>query len=61
VNGEKVVYIAVANGAQTVARKKVVTVEGVYDNLAQVQGLSSGDQLITVGFQGLNDGEFVKI
>lgn len=61
INGEKVVYVAESKGKQTIARKKVVTVEGVFDNLAQVSGLSAGDKLITVGFQGLTDGDFVKI
>jgi membrane fusion protein, multidrug efflux system len=61
INNEKVVYVAEAKGAQTVARKKVVTVEGIYDNQAQVTGLSVGDKLITTGFQGLADGDYVKI
>jgi membrane fusion protein, multidrug efflux system len=61
INGEKVVYIAEVNGNKTVARKKVVKVEGVYDNLAQVSGLASGDKLITVGFQGLTDGDLVTL
>lgn len=61
INGERVVYVAETNGKQTVARKRVVTVEGVFDNQAQVQGLSAGDKLITVGYQGLTDGDFVKI
>lgn len=62
VNGEKIVYVAEQNGNQTIARKKVVEVVGVYDNLAQVKsGLKVGDKIITVGYQGLNDGEFVKI
>jgi membrane fusion protein (multidrug efflux system) len=61
INNEKVVYVAEAKGKQTVARRKVVTVDGVYGNLAAVQGLNKGDQLITVGYQGLNDGDFVKI
>jgi RND family efflux transporter MFP subunit len=61
VNNEKIVYIAEPNGNQTVARKRVVTVEGVFDSYAQVKGLNPGDKLITSGFQGLNDGQFVKI
>lgn len=61
INNEKVVYVAEAKGKQTVARRKVVTVDGVYGNLAGVKGLNAGDKLITVGYQGLNDGEFVKI
>jgi membrane fusion protein, multidrug efflux system len=53
--------VAGQDGAKTVARKKVITVSGVYDNLAEVIGLAKGDQLITVGYQGLNDGELIKI
>jgi membrane fusion protein, multidrug efflux system len=61
VNKEKIVFVAETNGKQTVARKKVVTVEGVYDNLAQVKGLKAGDKVITFGYQGLNDGQVIKI
>lgn len=61
VNGEKVVYVAEASGDRTVARKKVVKIGGVYSNLAQVTGLDEGDSIITVGYQGLNDGDVVKI
>jgi membrane fusion protein, multidrug efflux system len=61
INNEKVVYIAQKKGNQTVAVRKVVTVDGVYDGLAQVKGLNAGDKVITVGYQGLNDGDFIKI
>jgi membrane fusion protein, multidrug efflux system len=61
VNGEKVVFIAEQQGNNFVARKKSVKVGGVYDNQAEVTGLGKGDKLITVGYQGLNDGEVVKI
>lgn len=60
-NNEKIVYVAEKKGNQTVAKKKVVTVGGVYSNQAQVEGLSSGDRIITFGYQGLNDGEVIKI
>ncbi len=62
INGEKVVYVAEKNGNQWVARKKIVKIDGVYDNLANVtSGLLAGDKVITVGYQGLNDGQFIKI
>jgi RND family efflux transporter MFP subunit len=61
INNEKVVYVAEASGKDTVARRKVVKVAGVFDNLAQVDGLKAGDKIITVGYQGLNDGEPVKL
>lgn len=60
-NGEKIVYVAEQEGANTVAKKRVVTVEGVFDNLAQVNGLNAGDKIITVGYQGLSDGQFIKL
>ncbi len=59
-NNEKVLYIAEQNGKETVARKKTVTIEGVYGNEAQVTGLKAGDKVITVGYQGLNDGDLIK-
>lgn len=62
INGQKVVYVVETNGKQTVARRKVIVLGGVYGNMAEVKvGLQSGDKIISVGYQGLNDGEFVKI
>jgi membrane fusion protein (multidrug efflux system) len=61
INGEKVVFVAETNGKNTVAKKKVVQVEGVYNGQAQVSGLTAGEKVITFGYQGLNDGEFLKI
>ncbi len=62
VNGEKIVYVAEAMGKQLVAKRKIVTIDGVYDNFAQVtSGLKAGDKVITVGYQGLNDGEPIKM
>jgi RND family efflux transporter MFP subunit len=61
VNNEKIVYIAEQKGKHLVATRKVITVDGVYGNLAHVQGLKAGDKLITVGYQGLNDGDYIEI
>jgi membrane fusion protein (multidrug efflux system) len=61
VNKEKVVYTAELDGKQTVARKKVITVEAVYGNEAEVKGLNAGDKVITFGYQGLNDGQAINI
>ena len=61
INGEKIVFVAESKGKNTVARKKVVSVEGVYGGQAQVSGLNAGDKVVTFGYQGLNDGEFLKI
>jgi RND family efflux transporter MFP subunit len=61
INEEKIVFIAETSGKNTVARRKVVKVEGVYNGMAQVSGLEPGAKVITFGYQGLNDGDFIKI
>lgn len=61
INDEKIVFVAEPKGKNTVARRKVIKVEGVYNGMAQVSGLAAGDKVITFGYQGLNDGEFIKI
>lgn len=61
INDEKVVYTAEQKGKNMVATRKVVTVNGVYGNLAEVKGLNPGEKIITVGYQGLNDGDYIKI
>ena len=61
INEEKVVYTAEPKGKHMVATRKVITVQGVYGNRAEVKGLEPGDKIITVGYQGLNDGDYIKI
>jgi membrane fusion protein, multidrug efflux system len=61
INNEKIVFVAETSGKNTVARRKVVKVEGVFNGMAQVSGLEPGSKVITFGYQGLNDGEFIKI
>ena len=60
-NNEKIIYVAEKDGSRYVARRKTVKIDGVFNNQAQVQGLNPGDQVITFGYQGLNDGEVIKI
>jgi membrane fusion protein, multidrug efflux system len=61
INGQKVIYTAETIDGKLVAKRNIVTVIGVYGNLAQVNTLKTGDKIITVGYQGLNDGELIKI
>jgi len=61
INGQKVVYTAEMIDGKLVAKKNVLKVIGVFGNLAQVNTLKKGDKIITVGYQGLNDGELIKI
>jgi membrane fusion protein, multidrug efflux system len=62
INNQKVVYVAEESNGQLVARRRVVEVGGIYNNAAEIKsGLKTGDKVITFGYQGLNDGESVKI
>ena len=61
-NNQKVVFVAEQDGKNLVARKRIVTVDGVFDNLAEIKsGIKAGDKVITFGYQGLSDGEVVKM
>lgn len=58
INGQKIVYIAEKAGETYVARRRAVVIGGIYGNMAEVKsGLNPADLLVTVGFQGLEDGE----
>lgn len=61
IKGEKVVYTAETTDGKTVVKRNVVTVVGVFDGFAQVEGLKAGDQVITAGFQGLSEGQFIAV
>ncbi len=62
VNNEKIVYVAETDGKNTVARRRVVTIAGVFDNLAQINsGIKAGEKIITFGYQGLSDGQVIKM
>lgn len=57
----KFVYVAVKEGNNLIARKKQVTVGELSGNLIEVKtGLSSGDELITEGFQTVYDGQSLR-
>lgn len=56
----KYVYVMASENGKTVAKKKLVTVGEIYDDLIEVKsGLSAGDQLITHGYQGLYEGQLI--
>jgi membrane fusion protein, multidrug efflux system len=62
INNEKIIYVVEADGKSTVARKRVVEVVGVFDNLAHIRkGIAVGDKVITFGYQGLSDGQVIKL
>jgi membrane fusion protein, multidrug efflux system len=54
----KFVYVLSEEGGKKVARRKAITVGELYDELIEVKsGLTTGDKLITKGFQGLYEGQ----
>lgn len=56
----KFVMVAVKENNKLVARKKAITIGEAYGDRLEIKGgLASGDQLITEGFQGLYDGQFL--
>lgn len=58
----KYVFVAVQEGKKLVARKKLVQIGELYDQLIEVKsGLSKEDQLITQGYQGIYDGQSLKV
>jgi membrane fusion protein, multidrug efflux system len=62
VNDQKIVYVAELDGKNLVARKRVVEVAGVFDNKAHItKGIAAGEKVITFGFQGLSDGQVIKL
>lgn len=61
VNNEKIVFVVEQKGNQMVARKRVVQINGVFDERAQVEGLKPGEKVVTTGYQGLSDGQFIKV
>jgi len=62
IDGEKLVYIVAKNANnEMIAKKTPVTVGKTYGTSAEIlSGLNVGDQLITTGFQDLNDGQVIK-
>jgi len=61
-NGEKIVFVASEESGRWVARKRLVTSGGIYDGRSEIlSGLQDGDRIISVGYQGLNDGELIRL
>lgn len=62
IDGENVVFVAVKNANELMAKKVKVTIGKSYNGKAEVlSGLNVGDQLITTGFQDLTDGQALKL
>ena len=56
----KYVYVMVKEGDRLVARKRVVTTGETYESQVEIKsGLTTGDQIITEGYQQVYDGQAV--
>lgn len=56
------VFLAKGNGKQRSVEKRLISLGNTYNDVAEVKsGLTKGDQLITAGFQSLNEGQTVRV
>jgi multidrug efflux pump subunit AcrA (membrane-fusion protein) len=54
----KLVYVAVNEGGKKIAKAKTIKTGQSYGGKIEVtQGLQSGDQIVTAGYQDLTDGQ----
>ncbi len=55
------VYIAQMENGKMVAKKNAIVIGKIYKGTAEViSGIKSGDQIITLGYQDLNEGDLIK-
>jgi len=58
----KYIYVAKKESGKLVARRLPVTVGSTYNGLAEITGgITSGDKIITTGFNSLIDGELIQV
>ena len=58
----KYLYVAKEENGKVVARRLPVTVGNIYNGLAEItKGISTGEKIITTGFNSLIDGELIKV
>lgn len=62
IDGKEIVFIAVKQGDKLIAKKITVTAGKQYNGLSEIlSGLNEGDNVISIGFQDLTDGQSVKL
>jgi len=61
-NNKAYLFVAAQNGSEWVAKQRSVVAGNSYgDKIIIEEGLQPGDQIITVGYNGLNDGDLISI
>jgi membrane fusion protein (multidrug efflux system) len=62
IDGDQIVFVAVKQGDKLIAKKVSVKVGKQYNGLSEIlSGLNEGDNIISIGFQDLTDGQTVKL
>lgn len=62
IDGKEIVFIAVKEGDKLIAKKITVTAGKQYNGISEIlSGLKEGDNVISIGFQDLTDGQSVKL
>ncbi|RAJ10585.1 RND family efflux transporter MFP subunit [Chitinophaga skermanii] len=60
--GKPYVMVVKNEGGKQVAKRAMIEMGRTYNDLAEVKsGLTAGDQIVTTGYQGLNENDFVKL
>ncbi len=58
----KFIYVAKEENGRLVARRLIITVGSTYNGLAEITtGITTGDKIITTGFNSLIDGELIQV
>ncbi|RFS23885.1 efflux RND transporter periplasmic adaptor subunit [Chitinophaga silvatica] len=61
-SGKPYVLVAQQDKGKMVAQRKTIEMGRTYNDKAEIRGgLQAGDQIITAGFQGLNDNDLIKL
>lgn len=56
------VYVATEEAGKTVAKRKTVTSGIIYNGVTEItSGLSEGDKVITTGYQGIIEGDIIRL
>ena len=48
------------DGDKTIVKKQIVTTGESYNGMVIINGVKEGDEIITTGYEGINEGEVVK-
>ena len=56
------VYVKTQEGSKTIAKRKTITIGTIYNGLAEItNGLENGDEVITIGYSIVIEGDEIKL